>query len=186
MKAIMFSPGKPEKFLAVAMALIAMHTSSHAIDHISSEFSTGNKTKMLRVGAQWDWQSKWFQSNGTHLGGYNDVSAAFWHNSQHNNIPGSTQNLWDVGIRQVLRFQNDNKLGFYAELGTGPHLLSTLYNNNGRRFSTAFNFGNQIGIGYIFSNKVEVALKIQHFSNASIKQPNNGANFATIKVAYPF
>jgi lipid A 3-O-deacylase len=63
---------------------------------------------------------------------------------------------------------------------------SHVYNNNGRAFSTAFQFGDHIGVGYVFSNGWEAGLKIQHFSNGAIKKPNPGANVATVKVGYHF
>ncbi|MFZ6774372.1 acyloxyacyl hydrolase, partial [Undibacterium sp. SXout7W] len=41
----------------------------------------------------------------------------------------------------MFRLQNDNKRGFYSEAGIGLHMLSEIYNNNGRQFSTNFQFG---------------------------------------------
>jgi hypothetical protein len=38
----------------------------------------------------------------------------------------------------------------------------------------------------VFSNGLDVGLKLQHFSNGGIKKPNSGANFAVLRVAYPF
>ena len=60
-----------------------------------------------------------------------------------------------------------------------------VYNNNGRRFSTAFQFGDHLGVGYVFNNGLDVGLKVQHFSNGAIKRPNSGANVAVVRVAYP-
>jgi hypothetical protein len=174
------------KAIAAGLALLATHSISHAVDSFSAEFATGNKTQLVRIGAQWDWNKQWFQSNGTHLGGYWDLTAAEWRGNQYNNTPGATQSLTDIGITPVFRFQSDSKRGFYAEAGIGTHLLSKLYNNNGRRLSTHFQFGDHIGVGYVFSDKLDIGLKIQHFSNGGYKHPNNGANFAVIKASYGF
>lgn len=172
--------------VAIGCLLAFVHTSSFAVDSASLEFATGNKSKITRVGAQWDWADKWFQSNGTHVGGYWDLTGAQWRENRYQNIPDNKHDFYDIGITPVFRFQNDSKLGFYAEGAIGAHYLSDLYDNNGRRFSTKFEFGDHLGIGYVFANKWEVALKVQHFSNGGIKHPNSGANFAVAKAAYHF
>jgi len=76
--------------------------------------------------------------------------------------------------------------GFYMEGGIGFHRLSDLYNNDGRRLSTLFQFGDHIGAGYIFDNKWEIGAKIQHFSNGGYRKPNSGVNFIEVKGAYHF
>lgn len=172
--------------LAFGFVAASWHVTSFAVDSTSVEFATGNKTQMARVGAQWNWANTWFQSNGTHLGGYWDLTAAQWRQNRFQNIPGNTKDIYDIGITPVFRFQSDSKLGFYGEAGIGAHYLTDLYDNNGRRFSTKFEFGDHIGVGYVFANKWELGLKVQHFSNGGIKQPNSGANFAVIKASYRF
>ena len=172
--------------LVLGCVIGAWHSTCAAVDSTSLELATGNKTQMARVGAQWNWDNKWFQSNGTHLSGYWDLTAAEWRQNRYQNIPGNTENIYDIGVTPVFRFQKDSKLGFYGEGGVGAHYLSDRYDNNSRKFSTKFEFGDHIGIGYIFSSKWEVAFKLQHFSNGGIKKPNSGANFAVIKAAYQF
>ena len=175
--------------MAAAAALMvsqAAMAQDKLIDSVSLDYGTASKTRMVRLSAAKDWDTKWFQSNGTHLSGYWEASAGYWKEKQHNNIPGQERNLWDIGFTPVFRFQNDNKKGIYYEAGVGVHLLSELYNNDDNRLSTAFQFGDHIGVGYVFQNNWEVALKLQHFSNGSIKKPNSGANFVEMKVAYHF
>lgn len=156
------------------------------IDSVSVDYGTGAKQRMVRLSAANDWETRWFQSNGTHLSGYWEGSVGYWRQNQYRNISGLEKGLWDVGFTPVFRFQNDNKKGIYYEAGIGVHLLSSLYKNDGKELSTAFQFGDHIGIGYVMQNNWEVALKLQHFSNASIKRPNGGANFLELKAAYHF
>jgi hypothetical protein len=173
------------KTLAAAGILLGMHLNSHAVDSASLEFASGNKTQMARLGLQWKWNKQWWQSNGTHLGGYWDLTLARWHGTRFQNGNGS-QDLTDIGITPVLRFQRDDLKGFYLEGGIGAHYLSGLYDNNDRRFSTRFQFGDHIGVGYVFDNGLDLGLKIQHFSNGGVKQPNPGVNFAVIRASYAF
>lgn len=174
------------RVFAIACVVGVTQSSSHAVDSASIEFGTGNETKLVRLGVQWKWNSRWWQSNGTHIGGYWDLTIAQWRGDHYRGVSGREQNITAVGITPVFRFQNDDLKGFYAEAGIGAHLLSELYNNNGRRLSTAFQFGDHLGAGYVFENNLDIGLKIQHFSNASIKKPNNGVNFAILRIMYPF
>lgn len=174
------------KVLCANIAIIGIQSSSHAVDSASVEAGTGNQTRMVRFGAQWNWASKWWQSNDTHIGTYWDLTLAQWRGTQFQNRPDAIQNITDIGITPVLRFQRDSKTGLYAEAGIGAHLLSRVYNNNGHDLSTAFQFGDHIGIGYVFANKLDLGLKIQHFSNGGIKQPNNGVNFAFLSAKMIF
>lgn len=180
------------KTIAVAVALIAAHSSFAAdmndklIDSVYGEYAKGVKIQMVRAGATHNWDTAWFESNGTHLSGYWDASIGGWDGKSYRNVPGDHQKLWDLGFTPVFRYENSNKLGFYAEAGIGVHLLSKLYNNDDDRLSTHFQFGDHAGIGYVFDNKWEVTAKIQHFSNGGYKKPNSGVNYGVVKVAYHF
>ena len=68
----------------------------------------------------------------------------------------------------------------------GFHRLSKLYDNDTYRLSTHFQFGDHVGIGYVFNNKWEIGAKIEHFSNGGYKKPNTGVNFFDIKTSYHF
>lgn len=171
---------------AAGCASACWHINGFAVDAASLEFATGNRSTITRLGAQWDWTGKWLQTSGAYLGGYWDLTGAQFHENRYQNVVGRTANLYDVGITPVFRFQNSSKLGFYGEAGIGAHVFSQLYDNNKRRFSTAFEFGDHVGVGYVFTDKIEVGVKLQHFSNGGIKHPNSGANFAVAKVAYRF
>jgi lipid A 3-O-deacylase len=178
---------KPLVVAAIAFASQSGYAADNQlIDGVYGEFATGTRTQMVRGGVTSDWSSRWFQSNGTHLSGYWDASAGAWRGNRFQNVPGATQKLFDIGFTPVFRFQRDDKKGFYAEAGIGIHYLSKLYDNNNNRLSTNFQFGDHIGVGYVFDNKWELGMKIQHFSNGGFKKPNSGVNFVNIKASYHF
>jgi lipid A 3-O-deacylase len=174
------------KCLIACIALTAAHGAVQAIDSTSLELAAGEKVEMVRFGVQWDWANRWFESNGSHIGGYWDLSQAQWRGTQYQNIPGKTQHITSVGLTPVFRFQQDSKKGFYSEAGIGIHLLSELYDNDDSRLSTHYQFGDHVGIGYVFNNKLDLGLKLQHFSNGGFKKPNDGVNFAVIRARYAF
>lgn len=176
-----------KKYLAAAAAVLAAQ-SAFAIDTAYVEYGSGPKVNMLRLGATQNFKPEWswFNSNGTHVAGYWDASIGFWEGKQYDNVPGAKQHIVDIGLTPVFRWENTSKKGFYAEGGIGAHLLSHTYNNRGKKLSTAFQFGDHIGVGYVFDNNWEVAAKLQHFSNGGIKEPNSGVNFLVLKAAYRY
>ena len=155
-----------------------------AVSSASVEFGASEKkTKLVRFGVQSNWDKRWLQSNGTHLGGYWDLTLSKWYSDGN---AGGTQNVTDIGITPVFRFQRDNKKGGYLEGGIGLHRLSDIYYNGNIKLSTRFQFGDHLGVGYVFDNMGELAVKIQHFSNGGYKKPNGGINFLVLKASYPF
>lgn len=190
MKDYMFFQKQVLKSVALAAAVLVSQAAFAAddklIDSAYGEFASGTQTQMVRAGVTSDWSKSWFESNGTHLSGYWDASAGYWRANRYQDIKGQTQHLYDIGITPVFRYERSDKKGFYAEGGIGLHMLSELYDNATYRLSTHFQFGDHVGIGYVFDNKWEVGMKIQHFSNGGYKKPNTGVNFVNLKVAYHF
>jgi lipid A 3-O-deacylase len=176
----------PIKKIVVTLLAIGFQISAAASDSASLEFGVGNRTQVIRAGAQWKWENHWWQSNGTHIGGYWDATAMVWRAKQFESIPDNNKTIWGIGITPVFRFQRDTLKGPYAEAAIGAHFLSDLYDNNGRKFSTRFQFGDHLSAGYVFQNGFDLSLKLQHFSNGSIKRPNHGVNFLFIRTSYPF
>lgn len=177
------------KSLAALAVMIVSHTGYAAdglIDAASVEVGGGAKVQMVRFGVQSDWSKQWFQSNGTHLSGYWDLSLAQWRGNAYRNVPDQHQDITNIGFTPVFRFQNDSKKGWYAEGGIGLNLLSKRYDNDDNILSTHFQFGDHVGAGYVFDNKWDVGMRIQHFSNGGYKKPNSGVNFLVLKAARQF
>ena len=185
----MFSNKKISALAGFATVLLAGQAGAADmgwIDSAAFEFGRGPEVHMARLSVQKDWDARWFASNGRHLSGYWDLSAAYWRGDAYRNVPGDHQNLGVVGITPVLRYQRDDRLGWYAEAGIGANLFSELYDNDDNKLSTAFQFGDHLGVGYVTPGKWDVGLKFQHYSNASIKRPNSGANFVILSARYKF
>jgi lipid A 3-O-deacylase len=175
--------------IAAAFAAVVFAQAGHAaegvIDSASVEVGTSPKQRMVRVGLQKDWEQRWFASNGRHLSGYWEATASLWRLESYRNVPGQKKNIGVIGFTPVLRYQNDSKLGLYGEAGIGVNLFSSLYKNGDKELSTAFQFGDHVGVGYTTA-KWDLGLRYQHYSNASIKSPNGGANWIIVKAAYRF
>lgn len=172
--------------LLLFSTLIAASAWAVAVDSVSAEFGSGNKTRAVRFGVQSDWNKPLFENKHVQLAGYWDFTIGYWRGRQHRDIPGARQHLIDIGIAPVLRLQSNGGRGLYGEIGVGPRVLSERYDNNGRRLSTHFQFGSHLGIGYQVNERFDIAVKYQHISNASIKSPNSGVEFTIARATYRF
>lgn len=166
-------------------AMLATGASSVlALDGVSLEFGKNGSYEMARLGAQWQWQKRWLDSGSRHIGGYWDLSAAQW---SADAPAGLNDSLVDIGFTPTLRWQANDLRGFYLEGGIGLHFLSHT-SLGGRRFSTAFQFGDHLGLGYRFGTKgaYDLSYRFQHHSNADIKKPNAGMDFHQVRLQYWF
>jgi len=170
---------------ACAAFLCAASVAS-AIDSASFELGAGEHVSLTRVGLQSHWNKRWWQRNGAHLTGYWDTTIAHWRGTRFQGRPGATQRLTVVGLTPVFRYQRDSGQGFYVEAAIGLHLLSGLYDDGNRQLSTRFQFGDHLALGYVFANRTDLKLKLQHFSNGGIKEPNDGVNFIVFSLSRDF
>jgi hypothetical protein len=156
------------------------------VDSVSLEAGGGEHVQVLRFAAQNNWNKNWFANKGYHLSGYWDANIAYWRANQWLHVPDNGHNLAVIGFTPVFRYEADDKLGFYGEAAIGAALFSDVYRNSHRQLSTAFEFADHIGVGYVFANKWEVAGRLQHYSNGGIKHPNGGVNLLLVKASYHF
>lgn len=174
-----------QQALAAGLLLVTSLSTAQAVDGVSVEFGSGNEVRMARIAAQWQWERQWLPTAGRHVGGYWDLSVARWQGNQFRNQPGENQDITSIGLTPVFRWQRHSRTGLYVEGGIGVHYLSALYDNNDHQLSTRWQFGDHLGIGYLFQNQLDLSLKVQHFSNGSFRQPNDGVNLVILRLSYP-
>jgi hypothetical protein len=172
--------------VAALAAAQAGHAADGLVDSVSLEAGGGEHVQVVRFSAQKDWNKNWLATRGYHLSGYWDANVAYWRANQWLDVPGNHKNLAVIGITPVFRWEADDKLGFYADAGIGAALFSSVYRNTHRQLSTAYEFADHVGVGYVFANKWEVGARLQHYSNGGIKHPNGGVNLFLVKAAYHF
>ncbi len=158
--------------------------SAAAVDGVSFELGQGDGADMGRVGLQWNWNKQWLKGDQWHVGGYWDLSLGHW---KRDALPGQNDNLTEIGLTPTFRLQQNDGRGLYGEAAIGFHLLSNT-SLGPKRFSTSFQFGDHLGMGYRFGTKgaFDLGLRYQHLSNGSIKRPNNGINFTQVRLQYWF
>ncbi|MBC7780665.1 MAG: acyloxyacyl hydrolase [Proteobacteria bacterium] len=178
--------------LFVAAALLVC-PATHAVDAISLEVgesdSSFSDVNSFRLGAQWNWQSKWLAVGNWYLGGYWDVSAAYWSNDSDRAIRTSSD-LIDLGVTPTLRWQQAQRSSIapFVDLGLGLRYLSEDSITTLRDLSSNFQFGSVLGVGVRLGARhaYELSYRYEHLSNAGLKQPNNGINFQSLRLRYHF
>ena len=169
-----------------ALIFLCAHSSLVAASDwtLSGIVGAGNDVNIVGVEAQllsgyggtltekWSWALRWA----------GDVS--YWWARNHS---ASNSSLWEAGLSPVINLQAPAGSGrsYYIEGGIGLHLLSHTTIDQ-RDLSTAFQFGEFAGTGVNFGDHEEygIGVRIQHISNARIKEPNAGATFGEIRVSY--
>ena len=153
-----------------------------AWDGVAVEAGHATRTDVTRIAAQWQWPQKWLQSRAGHLGGYWELSVSEWRRDVQ---PGERSRLGEFGLTPVFRLQANDMRGLYLEGGIGGHLLSATQLGN-KRFGSAFQFGEHLGIGYRFAARgaADISYRYQHLSNANISEPNHGIEFHQIRLQY--
>lgn len=72
------------------------------------------------------------------------------------------------------------------ELGIGANVFSGTY-IGGKRISTAFQFGDSIGLLHRFTGTPwTLGARLTHYSNADIKRPNPGQDYLQVRLGYSF
>jgi hypothetical protein len=114
-----------------------------------------------------------------------DASLSLWKSRKR--TPDDTSSLVQVALIPVFRAWLGQS-PWFAEVGVGVTFMSPVFRNGDARFSTSFNFGDEIGIGRTFgdASRDEVSLRIEHFSNAGIKNPNPGRTFLQLRYVRRF
>lgn len=185
---------RPPSRLALAVALLAAlgpgGVRAGDLLHPDSAFAQlglAEHAHTLVVGAtwDWDWRRRWRAGLVT---GYWEVSIGRW--ESHRDGPTSSAFVTQAGITPVLRYEpaDDAAASWFVEAGIGANLVVPLYESGAKRFSTRFNFGNHLAVGRRFGARRghELALRLQHFSNAGIRRPNPGENFVQLRYALYF
>jgi len=156
-------------------------------DKMFVQAGAADEAHTLVVGGtwQWPWMREFAFGNAS---GYFEASFGRW-NSHIDDSVHSSAWVTQVGLTPVLRwYLVGSNPRLFAEVGIGLNLLLPIYRSGDRQFSTVFNFGDHVALGMQFGEGggQEVSLRLQHFSNAGIKQPNPGENFVQLRYAAHF
>jgi lipid A 3-O-deacylase len=153
-------------------------------DAVFSQMGAGTATDSWSVGAQWHWRRTWLIRDSLLLRGRWEFAVGRWRADEDD----SGDEFWVTQLSAVpsLRLSASASRGWYAEIGSGPSVLMPVFQSRSRSFSTEFNFQSHLAIGHTLGahGEHDLALRIEHFSNAGIREPNPGMNFVSLRYTY--
>ena len=178
-----------KKLLLTSVFLLLLNTSVtvFAVDGVSVDLGGGDEsTTLVGVSAKWNWDSKWFTDGDWYVGGYWELGAGHW-----NGKSGRERNdsITHVGITPVFRLTKHqtsaNGTKPFFEAAVGAHIMSDDKIGD-KDLGGNFIFGDQISGGVQFGNNLqhELALRLQHYSNAGLSSSNPGINFLGLRYTY--
>jgi len=129
---------------------------------------TEDDMEVYRVGFQYEWPYRWLETGVGSLKGYHEASLNYW------NWPEDSDTAFGVFYSPVFKyvFGDGEGVSPYLELGVGMGLISDT-KIGGRNMTTAFQFEDRFGVGLDFGGH-DIVIRYIHYSNASVKQPNDG------------
>lgn len=94
-----------------------------------------------------------------------------------------------IGVTPSFRLVPDGgRARWFLDAGIGATLADRRYVTLDKEFSTRFNFASHVGIGLVLGaqHQHELQLRLQHVSNAGLKEPNPGEDFLQLRYALRF
>jgi len=141
---------------AAALSLFAASAGAAELSGALGATSQGGLT--ARVGVGFNWDKSWFESSAGRLTGYWDAGYTYW---EAGDASGGAHSLSFAPVF-VYEFGSGNVKPF-VEAGIGVAVFSGTSAGD-QDFGSSFNFEDRIGVG----------IRALHYSNAGIKQPNDG------------
>ncbi|HSN53576.1 MAG TPA: acyloxyacyl hydrolase [Candidatus Sulfomarinibacteraceae bacterium] len=172
-----------QQCLAAALVLTAWQPTTFALDRGVLAVGAGHEGSLIRLGAQWELDRRWFEDGRWHLGLLIEAEIGGWQPEL------GDRGLYEIAVTPVIRVLPNRppspRPAVFIEAGIGPHLLSNV-RFSGLDLSTSLQFGSHIGAGVLFGRggRYSLTYRFQHLSNASIKQPNPGIEFHLLQLGY--
>ena len=161
------------KSLFAAVLLLAS-LAARAADGISFELGQGDRdVSLARVGVHSYYALQKLEPHNVHV--LLEASLGYWSTDEGP--------IWDVAMTPVFRYARSRTSGPYLEAAIGLHFLSDTHIQPNVTLSTHFQFGDHIGVG-LRRGRYDFGLRLQHLSNAGLRNPNPGVNFVSLRVAY--
>ena len=131
--------------------------------------TTGQSGSTGRFDVAFDWSEHWLLSDVGRVTGYWDAGVTQWESGKR----ASARTSVSFAPVFVYEFTTRGWAVPFVEAGVGVSLFSGTQVGD-RAMGSAFHFEDRLGAGFKFSNQDKIGVRVIHYSNAGIKQPNNG------------
>lgn len=163
---------------ALAALTLGQGLLAQAADISFSVGQSGDSTMVYRLGMQSNWDASWWQTSVGRLTGYWDGAYTYWDGDD----TASNHSLSFAPVF-VYEFAGES-VKPYIEAGIGVAVFSSIELES-NQLGSAFQFEDRIGVGLRFAGGHEVGIRAIHYSNAGIKQPNDGVESYALHYRMP-
>ena len=169
-----------KKFCMAALATITLGQcyTAQALDASLSVGHTGESTMVYRLSLQSAWDARWYETSVGHITGYWDTGLTHWAGDKE-----ASNNSFSFAPVFRYEFSGESVTPF-IDAGIGVAVFQRT-EVEGNKLGSAFNFEYRLGAGLKFANGQEVAVRVIHYSNAGIKEPNDGIEAYSLNYRVP-
>ena len=164
--------------LCCAPLLSPAQTVSVASSAAGLNLQWADSYRAARLGLNWQTAPLWhyaFKNGVSRLDLTAELGVAYWQ-ANHDRQPAQ---VWQLNAIPLFRYWADPSQPVFWEFGIGPTMFSQVHFSD-ENISTAYQFGDHLGVGYQTSNGNRWSLRLSHFSNADMKKPNPGLNLLQV------
>ena len=163
---------------AFAVLTLGQVSAAQAADLSVAVGQTGDSTMTYRLGTQFDFNHSWFASDVGRLTGYWDAAYTYWDGDE-----AASNHSLSLSPVLVYEFAGERfKPYIEAGIGTAAFSSTELEDND---LGSALQFEDRIGFGVRFAGQ-EVGVRALHYSNAGLKEPNDGVESYTLHYRMSF
>ncbi|HCI4032409.1 MULTISPECIES: acyloxyacyl hydrolase [Pseudomonas] len=157
-----------KKMLLTALILATATFGAQATEISGALGATSQGGLTARAGVGFDWDKSWLESSTGKLTGYWDLGYTYWEAGD------------EAGGRHSLSFAPVFVYEFgqgyvkpFVEAGIGVAMFSGTTAGD-QKFGSSFNFEDRLGAGLKLGDTQRVGIRVIHYSNAGIQEPNDG------------
>lgn len=162
---------QPARFVLRSLLFIFMFSgSAHAAELMLAPGLTSQGDTTANASLAFDWNKRWFESERGHLSAYWNVAYTWWEAGRFE----SDEHSVSVSPVFVYRFNADGWQPF-VEAGVGAAYFSDDLVGDRRLGSQAL-FEDRFAVGVQMSERDALRLRVIHYSNAGLEDPNQGIN----------
>ncbi len=150
--------------------------------HAFAQVGRGEDVDSLAIGLQWAWRDPQQHVAGGSWTGYTELLIGRWSTrGSERDRTNSTQ----IGLSPTVRYNFFRWPAWFVEGAISINAIAPAFRNGDKEFSTVFNFGEHLGIGFRTAGNWEWILRYQHLSNGGLRKPNPGQDFIQLRVTTP-
>lgn len=146
----------------------------------------GDDVDVASVGVQWPWAWRSTALRGE-WSARTELFGSLWRAPSAEG--GGRDNFFQLGLVPLLRYRfAEGRSPWFVEGGIGLSVTHKRFVSRDKVFGSSWNFSDNLAVGRSFGEqgRQEISLRLQHSSNAGLKEPNPGLNLVLLRYSSAF